>query len=205
MSFLGTQLTTLSDEAFLMGEFKRGKPRAFELIFNKHYGALCYFSNDFLQDRDAAEDVVSEVFIKLWTMRDDFENMRAIKSFLYVSAKNACLNHLRRNRIIDSHKRNVIPDLLLEEQDDVVMGKIFEAEVLREVYNTIESLPTQCRRVLRLSLQGLSTEDIATTMGLSAQTVRNTKVRATEMLKKRVANNAVALALVAALIGAMAI
>ena len=186
-----------------MGEFKRGKPRAFELIFNKHYAALCYFANDFLLDRDAAEDVVSEVFIKLWTMRDDFENVRAIKSFLYVSAKNACLNYIRRSRIIDTHKRKVIPDLLLEEQNDIVMSKIFEAEVLREVFSTIESLPTQCRRVLRLSLQGLSTEDIATTMGLSAQTVRNTKVRATEMLKKRVANNAVALALVATLLHAM--
>ena len=195
MSF-EAQVATVTDEAFIIAEFKRGKPRAFEIIFNKHYGALCYFAYEFLGERDASEDVVTDVYVKLWMIRDDFDHLRAIKSFLYVSVRNACLNYLRRGRMIDAHKKSLVPDLLLEEQNDYVMGKIFEAEVIREIHESIESLPPQCRRVLRLTLQGMTTEDIALTMGLSQQTVRNTKVRATEALRKRLAENAVAISLI---------
>lgn len=190
----------MSDEAFLVGEFKREKPQAFELIFQKYYGAICYFAQDFLQDEDAAKDVVSEVFIKLWGMREDFDNLRSIKSFLYVSAKNACLNYLRRTRMINAHKKSSVPELGREELKDVIMGRIFETEVLREIYSSIETLPTQCKRVLKLTLQGLNTDDIADMMGLSVQTVRNTKVRATEILKKRMANNVVAFSILVSLL-----
>src|ERR1700744_4571985 len=152
---LTAQATTVTDEAFLIAEFKRGKPHAFEIVFNRHYGALCYFAYEFLGERDAAEDVVTDVYIKLWTIREDFDHFRAIKSFLYVSVRNACLNYLRRGRMIDEHKRSLEPDLLLEEQNDYVMGKIFEAEVLREIHQSIETLPPQCKRVLRLTLQGM--------------------------------------------------
>lgn len=186
---LGVQATTVSNESFLITEFKRGKPHAFEIIFNKHYGALCYFAYEFLGERDAAEDVVTDVYIKLWTIREDFDHIKAIKSFLYVSVRNACLNYLRRGRMIEDHKKNLEPELLLEEQSDYVMGKIFEAEVLREIHQSIETLPPQCKRVLRLTLQGMTTEDIAHTMGLSQQTVRNTKTRATEMLRKKLSSN----------------
>lgn len=188
---LGVQAATVADDAFLIAEFKRGKPRAFEIVFNKHYGALCYFAYEFIGDRDAAEDIVADVYIKLWTRREDFDHFKAIKAFLYVSVRNACLNFLRRGRMVDAHNKNLEPDLLLEEQNDYVMGKIFEAEVLREIHQSIEDLPPQCKRVLRLTLQGMSTEDIANTMGLSQQTVRNTKTRATEMLRKRLSGGVI--------------
>jgi RNA polymerase sigma-70 factor (ECF subfamily) len=101
--------------------------------------------------------------------------------------------------MIEDHKKNLEPELLLEEQSDYVMGKIFEAEVLREIHQSIETLPPQCKRVLRLTLQGMTTEDIAHTMGLSQQTVRNTKTRATEMLRKKLSSNTAVMGLLLAL------
>lgn len=199
---LASTATSISDELYLVTEFRRGKPRAFEIIFNKHYGALCYFAYEFVDDRDASEDIVSDVFIKLWTMRDNFHHLRAIKAFLYVSVRNACLNYLRRDKMMEHHKNNLVPDLLLEEQNDYVMTRIFEVEVIREIYESIEELPPQCKRVLRMTLQGMTTEDIALTMGLSKQTVRNTRVRATEMLRKRLMENAAAFGAATIILGA---
>lgn len=124
--------STLSDAEFLAAEFRRGKPKAFEMVFDKHYAALCYFANSFVGDWDESEDIVAAVFIKLWELKDSFPNLRAVKSFLYVSVKNACLNHIRRGRIIRVYQNGVLPALQQEEQDDHVLGKIFEAEVVRE-------------------------------------------------------------------------
>lgn len=98
--------------------------------------------------------------------------------------------------MIQDHRKISLVNASREElKDDVVMGRIFDAEVLREIHSSIETLPTQCKRVLKLTLEGIRTEEIADMMGLSPQTVRNTRVRATVLLKKRLADNGVELAI----------
>jgi len=189
------------DDVFLIGEFRRGKPEAFKQIFDQYHGAICYFAREFVKDNELAKDIVAEVFVKLWNIKENFENIRSVKGFLYVSTKNACLNHLRRVSLLEEYHVATIYELTIEElTNDVVMNKIFDAEVLREVSKAIETLPTQCRRILRMTMEGMNTNDIASQLGLSAQTVRNTRVRATGMLKKQFSHNVLAIALLLAVL-----
>ncbi|TDX01821.1 RNA polymerase sigma-70 factor [Dinghuibacter silviterrae] len=196
----GELVDTVAAEDFLVSEFRRGKTRAFEQIFLKHHGAICYFTAEFIYDGEAAKDIVSEVFVKLWHLRENFENVKAIKAFLYVSAKNACLNYLRRARLVTSHQKTALLELSKEEIEDIVMKQIFDAEVIREVYKAIEALPTQCKRIVRLTLQGLNTEEIANMMSISVQTVRNTRNRATHLLRQQLSGGTLAVALVASVV-----
>lgn len=189
---MGLLVDMTTNEAHLMSEFRRGKTKAFEEIFVKYHGAICYFVHELLQDSDAAKDIASEIFIKVWRLREDFENIRSVKAFLYVSAKNASLNYLRRAKVINDHQKTSMQELAQEQMSNVVLGQIFDAEVLREVHRAIDTLPTQCKRVIKLTLQGMNTDDIAAMMNLSAQTVRNTRIRALEMLKKRLSGYTVA-------------
>jgi RNA polymerase sigma-70 factor (ECF subfamily) len=202
MTFGGQLVDADAEEAFLVAEFRRGKTQAFEQIFMKQHAAICYFTKEFIKDQEAARDIVSEVFMKLWSIRDNFENLRAIKAFLYVSARNACLNYLRRHRLVTAHLKTTALEMTKEDQQVEVMHQIFEAEVIREVHKAIETLPAQCKRIVRLTLQGLSTEDIATMLNISVQTVRNTRGRATELLKKQLANGTLTVALVATVMDA---
>ena len=188
----------LSDEEILVAEFKRGSTVAFERIFMKFHGAITYFCLKFILDEDGAKDVASELFMKVWNMKDDFENLRAIKAFLYTSARNACLNYLRRENMVRTNSKKMAFGQT-EAVDDPSMMLIFNSEVLREVYQEINSLPKQCKRVIKLALQGLPTEDIATAMGLSEQTVRNTRVRGIQILKDKLANNSVAVVTIMAM------
>ena len=190
----------LSEETLLVKEFRRGKTSAFSEIFSRYYNALCYFLRLFIKDPEVCKDIVSETFTTLWKMRDQFENINSIRSFLYTSAKNAALNHIQRQKVIEQHRKNAVPELNREELDDVILNRIFDAEVLRAVYLAIDTLPPQCKRIVQLSLQGLKTDAIAAQLGLSPQTIRNTKVRATELLRKRLASDILALSLVMALI-----
>ena len=186
----------ITEEAYLIGEFRRGETRALKQIFMKYHASICYFAGDFTKDFEVAKDIASETFMALWGRREDFDSIRAIKAFLYISARNACLNYLRRSKMIQDHRKISLVNASREElKDDVVMGRIFDAEVLREIHSSIETLPTQCKRVLKLTLEGIRTEEIADMMGLSPQTVRNTRVRATVLLKKRLADNGVELAI----------
>jgi RNA polymerase sigma-70 factor (family 1) len=182
-------MTLLREDALVVGEFKKGDPRAFEKIFDQFYSAVCYFILEFVKDPEISRDIVSEVFMKLWDRKEDFDNMSSIKSFLYVSAKNAALNLIRRSKVIDEHRKHAAIEMNREELDDVVHNRIFDAEVLRYVNTAIETLPSQCKRILNLTLQGFNTDDIALRLNLSAQTVRNTRARATMLLKKKLSGD----------------
>lgn len=193
----GHLVDTVSEEDFLVAEFRRGKTRAFEKIFFKLHGSIVYFTTEFINDAEAAKDIVSEVFVKLWHLRENFADLRSIKAFLFVSAKNACMNHQRHFKLVTAHQKVALHELTQEELDNEFMQQIFDAEVIREVYQAIETLPSQCKRIVHLTLEGLSTDEIAQMLNLSVQTVRNTRVRATELLKKQLSQGTLAVALVA--------
>ncbi|WP_162852573.1 RNA polymerase sigma-70 factor [Dinghuibacter silviterrae] len=193
---------TVSEEDFLVAEFRRGKTRAFEQLFLKHHGAICYYTREFIADTESAKDIVSDIFIKLWRLRENFENLRAIKAFLYVSAKNACLNYQRHSKLVANHKKTALLELSNEELSDIVMKQVFEAEVIREINQAIETLPVQTRKIVLLTLQGMTTEDIAAIMNLTVQTIRNTRSRATHILKKRLSDAKIALVIIALLVDA---
>src|ERR1700733_9422566 len=114
-------------EVYLMAEFRRGKGEAFEVIYHRYHGAMLYFIAKYINDAESAQDIASELFIKLWNLREDFQELVKVQAFLYVSAKNASYNHSRReklSRVIGSE----IGEGLLEMQvngEDVFYSRIF--------------------------------------------------------------------------------
>ena len=70
--------------------------KGLSVIFKKYHAGLLYFASQYLPYSQAAEDIVAESFIKIWQRRADFNSLPAIKSFLYITVKNACLNQLKQ-------------------------------------------------------------------------------------------------------------
>ena len=68
---------------------------SYEKLYNTYYLGVFRFAMKFLENRQAAEDITTEAFIKLWNTRDDLAAIRNIHSFLFTIVRNACLNHLR--------------------------------------------------------------------------------------------------------------
>ena len=181
--------TIPAEDGFLIKEFKRGKTAAFEELFHRYHGAICYFAKQFVRDTEVAKDIVSETFVKVWNKHEDFDSLGAFKSFLYITTKNACLNHLKQMKVVEEHGKNIAYLQSREESEDLIMNRIFDAEVLGAMNKALETLPNQCRRVLRMSLNGLKTDEIAKNLNISEQTVRNTRVRATVLLKRQLAKD----------------
>lgn len=168
----------------IMEALRKGEPEALQTLLKLYYGALCLFAERMVTDRQAAEDIVGEAFIKLWKRRDNFATVQNIKAFLYISTRNAALNLLKQAKRESLSKKQLA--YLSEEQGAFVLNDMVRAEVLREILQEIDKLPEQCGKVLKLGyLQGMKNQEIATMLNISVHTVKNQKARAIQLLKIR--------------------
>ena len=158
---------------------------AFASIYNRFYNPLVFFARKLLAHPLAAEDIVTEIFLKYWQKHNQFTSLYAAKAWLHISTKNACINY-NKNAQHQARAKAALP-LLYDTFDDSVLQTITQTEFLREVYYIVEALPVQCRKIVLLSyLGGLSNQQIARRMQISVHTVRNQKVRGIQLVRGRV-------------------
>ncbi len=164
-------------EAFV-GDLQKGDEKAFRILFDEFYVALCLFAVRFMEDREAAADIVQEAFLKYWDRHADFDNYYKIKSFLYVGVRHACLNLLRTKQV----KLEITEDIAMD-SDEFFQDQVMEEEAYRVFYRAIEHLPPQMRSVIKYVLEGLKNAEVAQKMGVSENAVHAYKKEAYKRLK----------------------
>ena len=101
---------------FTLVYFRKGSPEAFKMLFFEYYPELFSFSSMLLQHRIVAQKVTMEIFFLLWNRRADFDDGKRIKAFLYLAARNRCLQQLRtypgHQSVDEAAKIDVIPGSL---------------------------------------------------------------------------------------------
>lgn len=176
----------------LMGEsvindLRNGNAQAMIAFFEWFYPSLCYFADRLIKDKAAAEDIVEDSFLKLWSKHAEFESAAHIRAFLYITTRNACLNFLKQLERDAISKKELA--YLIEEKEDYVLNEMVRTEVVQEVNNAIEKLPAQSRKVLRMSVfENMKNRDIAKALAVSIHTVKNQKVRAMQLLRLQLQN-----------------
>ena len=164
----------------LIDKFKDGNREAFEEIFNSFFSALCNFANTFVHDVHQSEDFVQEIFISLWDHRKNFDDLLSLKSFLYKSVRNKCLNFIKHQNIVNKHQEVQLKDL---ENDAVFFDHMIEEETHRLLYDAINELPPSCKKILLLSISGLTNPEIAEDLNISINTVKTQKAIAYKQLR----------------------
>jgi len=167
----------------LISQFTRGDTEAFTAIYNAYYPTLHSFVRKFIPEREDAEDITADIFIKLWRIHANFDTIKNIEAFLYITGRNACLDFLRSLKRRNEKQKELLY-VLLQEPAEGVLPEDIKAEVLKTIYQEIEKLPPSCRNVFKLAyLEGLSNSDIAETLRINNQSVRNHKQRAIKILR----------------------
>lgn len=167
-----------SDEILITG-IKQGDYACFNQLFNKYYDRLCAYILYLTKDHEASEDVIQELFIKLWTNREKIEVRESINSYLFRSSKNAALNYLRNeaNRKNASEKIPIEP---FQSNDDVVEHEGF----LSSLDKCIEQLPPRSKEVFLLSrFDGLKQKEISEKLNISVKTIKNQIWKSLQYLK----------------------
>ena len=167
----------------LMKYFGENDRDTYKAIFDSLYPVMVLFARRILSDINNAEDITQEVFIELWQQRVKFESYNHIKSFLYLSIKNKCINFQKHQIVKD--KYITVVDVNLNDFDEYVV----EAEVINNLYNTISNLPEQQKQVINLSLQGFKNEEIAKELQISTNTVKYHKKAAYQQLRLQIGNS----------------
>ena len=157
---------------------KNGDIKAFELLFREFYPSMCVVAMRFVADQDAAEDIAQEAFIKLWEKRTAYEDIPSLKTFLYVSVKNLCFNHIR-------NKKDTIDYTSPEAQNKEAVFKDFliEEEAYRIIEDAVNALPPQSQKIVKMHLDGKQNKEIAETLNISVNSVKTLKYNALSSLK----------------------
>lgn len=176
------------DGKLLLCKLKNADPVAWQHIYECYYSHLRYFAFGLIQNEMEAEDIALETFCKLWRLIDRFDNVNNLRAFLYVTVRNNCFDYLRhRQHVLAAQKEILLRDDTVESycqhfgHDDALVAQL--------IGECIDQLPQQARRIFKMFYYDeLSTAQIAITLGMAEQAVRNNKTRAVNLLKEMLFN-----------------
>lgn len=159
-----------------------GERLNFKTVFDNYFATLVLFSERYLRCREDSESIVQDTFVALWEKQQQFENMLAVKSWLYTTVRNKALNNLKYQKIRWDYTSRQLQE---KQGEEYFMKSLIEEENRRLLFSAIDALPEQCRRVCLLSLEGLDNMQIAEAMKLSLDTVKFHKKNAYKILREK--------------------
>lgn len=164
-----------------MAFFQSDNSKLFHALFREYYAALVLFALRFVESQEAAEDVVQDVFVKIWETKDELDRIENLPPYLYQMVRYRCLNHIR------AQKLRLAPQSAddVENADDPTDSYIFE-DSLRIVMSAVDQLPRACREVFLLHLQGYSAKEIAEKLSIASETVKKQKQIARKILREKI-------------------
>jgi RNA polymerase sigma-70 factor (ECF subfamily) len=169
------------------GRIQVGDPAAFEKLFRAYAELLCNFVNQYTGSPEIAEEIVQDLFLKIWKERATWSPTVSVKSYLYAAARNLALDYLKHKRVVEAWQRESSQDGFTATSP----SELFNRKQLQQaVRDAIASLPPRCRQVFQLSRQhGLTYREIATVLDLSIKTVETHMRRAFCSLRRQLASH----------------
>jgi RNA polymerase sigma-70 factor, ECF subfamily len=161
--------------------------KSFEALFRQYYQMLCTYALRFVKDPDTAEEIVQDLFYKLWEKRTELQINTSVKSYLYSAVHNRCLKFIE-HRNVETRYRNYY--LLHESEIDNEPGDSATISELQGVIeHTLNALPERCSRIFRLNrFEGLKYHEIALKLSISVKTVEANMGKALKLLRKNLKN-----------------
>ena len=161
IAYLQTRIARLDDQ------------QAYKELYLTLYPAIFGFISGFIKSKPAAEEIISDVFIKIWEKRQDLELIVNLKVYCYVIAKNLSLNYVEKQKRITTLNIEDFTDTLTERFIDPEQLMI-TSEMVDRISLAINSLPARCKMIFTLIKEnGFKYKDVAEIMNISEKTVEN--------------------------------
>lgn len=176
---------SITNEKEILYKISKGDQRAFTVLFDFYYQGLGSYIYKITESREVTEEIVQEVFIKIWEKRDMLGNIGSFKSYLFVLSKNKTLDYLRQAAKERTHHFYLTKDF--SEESYVIDGHSPVEEYSLIIEKMVSKLPAQQQQVYHLSRhEKLKYEEIAFQMGISKETVKKHMQLALAFLKQHV-------------------
>jgi len=154
----------------LVEQLKKGSEKAFDSLYRFYYPGLCLFGKKYVNDLETAEEIVQDVFIKIWERRENLIPETLFKTYLYTSVRNGCIDFLRKQKVRDNYSKDFIhtneATTTEEETDDLYL--------INQIKQAIDRLPKQRKKIVKMNRYfGLKYKEIAEKLNISPKTVEN--------------------------------
>ena len=160
--------------------------KEFVQVYEKYAPALIFYARKFV-DHPTAEDVVHDVFLKIWNSETLMVANESIVSYLFCAVRNACLDLLKHKTICNDYLAKAVRDLKIEElsYSEDFLNKLIDREQIDAIYKEIDHLPEKCREVFVLAyIQEKKNVEIAEQLQISIRTVEAQIYKALKILRK---------------------
>ena len=158
----------------------------FEALFKQYYAALVVYACKYMPETDVAREIVQDFFVKLYEKRSTLTIDTSLKSYLYRSVYNACMNYINQRNIQEKHIRNI--DLERNDEENLE-NEINSVELQNRIFNLIEALPPKCKIIFKMNrLEGMKNEEIAVNLNLSKRTVETQISKALKILRNKLSD-----------------
>ncbi|MDA6069528.1 RNA polymerase sigma-70 factor [Flavobacterium sp. AC] len=158
-----------SDNTILLQSLKEGNEKAYSYLMDVYYHKLCLYADSLIRNIFAAEDIVQNVFLRLWIQRENLKIDQSFKSFLYKSVYNEFIDQYRKNQLLTTLEKRYFETLnafVWEDNSDN-----FE-QMLFVINKEIEKLPPKCKEIFILSKkEGLTNNEIADYLKITVKAV----------------------------------
>ena len=178
---MGAALLSVKEYSFIGMEFQdeqiasllsKKDEAAFEQVFKTHYKNLHSYAFTMLKDEDEAEEMVQQVFFKLWERSEHLSFSGPIAAYLYRAVHNESLNFLKHQKVKAGHRLHVAYSM--KNKTEHGQGKMMTKELENKFREALNELPEQCRTVFQLSrFEDMKYREIADKLDISVKTVEN--------------------------------
>jgi len=167
---------------------KTGDMSAFDIIYKRYSRRLYGFVFRYIKQESDTEEIVQEVFIKIWKSRDKIDVYSSFESFLFTIAHNATINLLKKKATEQKYVEHVKSLQRIEETYELT-DEIHYQELKHKLQGLLDELSPRQKEIFQLSREeGLSHKEIAEKLGISTNTVKNHMVTTLSFLKSKLDN-----------------
>ena len=172
-------MQNINKDYFLLEKLKKGDSKAYSFLMDSYYKRLCGYANSLTNDIAKSEDIVQNIFVKIWVNRKKISSDIQIKNYLYKSVYNEFIDQYRKNKpLVYLEKKHIkAVNQIVNEKDGLLDNLILKLD------SEIEKLPKKCKNIFLLNKKdGLTHTEIADYMNISVKTVEGHMSRAFKIL-----------------------
>lgn len=176
--------TNKIDLGNVIAELERDSEESLEELFNYYYPRLYNFSKSILKIETGIDDILQEVFVKIWQNRKKIKNSETFNAFIFTITRNLLLNELRR-QLNNKNAKDEIKELALAKEYSLSQTIEFN-ELKEKVDELVSELPDRQKEIFLLSRsEGLSHKEIAEKLGIKPKTVEYHITLSVKYLKQK--------------------
>jgi RNA polymerase sigma-70 factor (ECF subfamily) len=170
-------------ETDIIGRIRQGDIGQFETLFRSSYVSLVKYAKKMIRDQDTAEEIVQDLFFRLWQDREKIKIESSLNGYLFRAVHNRCLHHFEHLKVVERHAQEMTTERYESPEDPA--EKLQYKELQARIALILERLPERCGQIFMMNrFEGLKYSEIAKKLSVSIKTVESNMGKALKEFRK---------------------